>query len=390
MLPSSFFNTRNPRARRTSATGYKVAIIGAGGKIGSQVLRNIWSQPDKYTNIATLVGINRTPEINYGMYLDFGPAYAAELFDTRRHSIETVLTSSPEDLAGMDAIFITAGLWPDANARAHMAQYDNTGRLVQSYVNYPLMLKLCRDIKQYAPDAIVYVVTNQVDMMSAVVRRELPEHTVLGIGGCIDTMRFKFVLAILLHRAGVLDNANPGRIEVQIAGYHNNDMVLLQDSLKIDGERPENMPNDILLVLLMKQALDITKRYGKTVSQLQTHPEHKDIDAGSSIEPARVITDIIEHLCNNTTLTGAFNVVLDDATAVHYGVRPHDALSVPVAIRGKHVTPITDFEIHPAEKALLEIAQINMLRDIDNLLLHAPVPETLPTIDNTRGFVVQI
>jgi len=58
--------------------------------------------------------------------------------------------------------FIAAGLWPSKETRDQLKTVDSTGRLMQAQVNAPMIINICHSIKQYAPDAIVYVMTNLI------------------------------------------------------------------------------------------------------------------------------------------------------------------------------------------------------------------------------------
>ncbi|OAI48777.1 hypothetical protein AYO45_04130 [Gammaproteobacteria bacterium SCGC AG-212-F23] len=345
----------------------KVGIIGASGKIGSEVLKTIWSNPEKFPNVE-IAGTNTVPRVNFGMYLDFSIAYPEKMLNASK----TTLSNNPDAIKDADVIFITAGLWPDKVTKSNWDSKDSSGRLVQSAVNFPLIKKTCNDINKYAPNAIVYVVTNQVDMMTELARRELPKHRVLGIGGLIDSMRYKLVLANLLVEAGYFNICDTSRISAHVICFHNGDMQLLKDSLKIDGKSP-NL-SDQKLADLIDKAMEQTRPLGKAISDLQKHPKRLDIDSGSSITPAKAVTDVIQAMSTEKPLTAAFNIAMDSNTAQHYGVTLITGLSVPVVIQGLSITPMppSAFSISTAEKEKLKTAQEKLNKDTNALFeLHA-------------------
>ena len=79
-------------------------------------------------------------------------------------------------------------------------------------MNFPLIQKIFNDIKHYAPNALVFMITNQVDLMTEIAHPEVTDHFVIGLGGYIDSMRYRLVLADLLFKNGLLSNCEPRRI----------------------------------------------------------------------------------------------------------------------------------------------------------------------------------
>ena len=196
-----------------------------------------------------------------------------------------------------------------------------------------MIKNICGNIAKFAPNAVVYMITNQVDMMTELARRELPKHKVVGIGGHIDTMRFKYLLANRIFCDG---NIDPKRIEAHIVGFHNNHLFLLKSTLRIDGK----IPNwDESLFEAVEKAIEETRSFGKTVSDLQRNPKYPGMDSGSSHVPAKAVTDVIQAICTEIPLIAAFNILLDEGIASRYGVKAQTALSIPVIIRGLEVAP---------------------------------------------------
>lgn len=193
-------------------------------------------------------------------------------------------------------------------------------------------------------------------------------------------MRFKLVLADLLFRKGLLNTCDPRRITAHIIGFHNNDMLLLEDSLKIDGQAPALNHPDWQGVL--EEAITKTRAYGKRVSDLQRHPDHPHIDSGSSFAPAKAITDVIQAICTGVPLTASFNVMIDEHTAEKYGVRPHQGLSIPVCLRrlDEPVEPDLSFRVNAKEQAALYQAQENIYQSVQTLF--ATAKEPIPYIDS--------
>ena len=52
----------------------KIAIVGAGGKIGKRVLEALWGQASEFPNIEQVVALNTLPRNIFGFFLDYSVA----------------------------------------------------------------------------------------------------------------------------------------------------------------------------------------------------------------------------------------------------------------------------------------------------------------------------
>jgi malate/lactate dehydrogenase len=225
------------------------------------------------------------------------------------------------------------------------------------------------------------MITNQVDMMTELARKALPTQRVIGIGNQIDSMRYKFVLSNLLFQAGC-ETINPNNIEAHIIGFHNNDMLLLKDSLRIDGKIPDW--DNSKIITAVDKALEDTKSFGKTVSDLQSHPNRQGIDSGSSIAPAEAITRVIKAICTGNPLVAAFNIrISDEKIAMQYGVKVNTPLSIPIIIQGMDIMPIT-FNVLATEKEKLQLAQQKLIQGTDELFRLQLDQPLLPDVSQQR------
>lgn len=91
------------------------------------------------------------------------------------------------DIADSDVVLITAGV-----ARKPGMSRDD---LVQ--INQAVMKSVSKEIKKYAPNSIVIVLTNPVDAMTYTVFKEtgFPKNRVIGQSGVLDTARFRAFVA---------------------------------------------------------------------------------------------------------------------------------------------------------------------------------------------------
>lgn len=96
-------------------------------------------------------------------------------------------TNDYKDIADSDAIIITAGL----PRKPGMSRDD----LIS--VNTGIMKSVAENVKKYAPNAFVIVITNPLDVMVYVMLKEsgLPHNKVVGMAGVLDSARFNLFLA---------------------------------------------------------------------------------------------------------------------------------------------------------------------------------------------------
>src|SRR3954464_3495963 len=87
-----------------------------------------------------------------------------------------------EAIEGSDVVVITAGL-PRKPGMSRMDLLEVNARIVRG---------VAENVARFAPDAVVVVVSNPLDEMTALTRLAtgFPHHRVLGQAGVLDTARF--------------------------------------------------------------------------------------------------------------------------------------------------------------------------------------------------------
>lgn len=121
-------------------------------------------------------------------------------------------TSSYEDISGSDLVIITAGI-----ARKPGMSRDD---LVST--NAGIVRQVSENVKRYAPDALVLVLSNPADVMTYVAYKTtgFPKERVFGQSGVLDTARFRTFVA---EATGVSVRDVTGFV----LGGHGDDMVPL-------------------------------------------------------------------------------------------------------------------------------------------------------------------
>ena len=122
-------------------------------------------------------------------------------FDTR-------IVGSTNDYAktaGSDVVVITSGL----PRKPGMTREELIG------VNAGIVKGVCKNILQYSPNAIIIVVSNPMDTMTylALQATGLPNNRIIGMGGTLDSSRFKYQLSQHL-------NCSPSDLNAVVVGGH--------------------------------------------------------------------------------------------------------------------------------------------------------------------------
>jgi len=129
--------------------------------------------------------------------------------------------SEPEELAGTDIIVFTAGA----------AQEPGETRLDLVKKNTTILESIVPDIVKHAPDSIILMVTNPVDVLTykTVLLSKLPRTRVFGSGTTLDTARFRFHISESLH-------VNPKSVHAYILGEHGDSSFPTLSSANVGGQ----------------------------------------------------------------------------------------------------------------------------------------------------------
>jgi malate dehydrogenase len=189
----------------------KIAIIGA-GNIGGTCAH--WAAQKELGDIV-LLDIPEKEGVAKGKALDLFCCGPIENFDSR-----IVGTSRYEDIQGSDVVVITAGL----PRKPGMSRDD----LVQ--VNAGIVRTVAENVKRYAPESIVIVVSNPLDAMVYVAWKVtgFPAHRVMGQAGALDVARYKAFLAMEL-------GVSVEDVQGLLLGGHGDDMVPLPRLTSVNG-----------------------------------------------------------------------------------------------------------------------------------------------------------
>jgi malate dehydrogenase len=105
-------------------------------------------------------------------------------------------SNDPEIITGADIVVVTAGV--PRKKDPETGKFPSRDELVK--INQEIMSQVSENIKKFAPDSIVVIVTNPLDAMCHVVKEVtgFPRERIIGQAGALDTARYKTFIAMEL------------------------------------------------------------------------------------------------------------------------------------------------------------------------------------------------
>jgi malate dehydrogenase len=195
----------------------KVTVVGA-GFYGSTTAQRL-AEYDIFDEVVLTDIVAGRPE---GLALDMNQSRPIQGFETK----VTGQTTGPagegyEAIAGSGVVVITAGL----PRKPGMSRMDLIG------VNAKIVRSVAEQVVKHAPDAVLIVVSNPLDEMTALAAKVsgFPPHRVIGQAGMLDTARFSYFVA---ERLGVPVSS----VRTLTLGSHGDTMVPVPSACTAGGK----------------------------------------------------------------------------------------------------------------------------------------------------------
>src|SRR5262245_30147269 len=197
--------------------GKKVTVVGA-GFYGTTTAQRL-AEYDVFETVVLTDIIDGKPA---GIALDLNQSRPIEGFETKVVGVTTGANGEGyEVIEGSDVVVITAGL----------ARKPGMSRMDLLEVNAKIVRQVAENIAKHAPNAVVIVVSNPLDEMTALAQLAtgFPRNRVLGQAGVLDTARFTHFVA---EELGV-----PVRsVKTLTLGSHGDTMVPVPSQCTVDGK----------------------------------------------------------------------------------------------------------------------------------------------------------
>jgi malate dehydrogenase len=299
----------------------KIALIG-GGQIGGVLVQLIAQK-----QLGDVVLFDIVEDLPQGKTLDIVEASRVDLFDVNLRG-----TNDYKDIEGSDLVIITAGL----PRKPGMSRDD---LLV---TNAKIMKTVAENVKQYAPNAIVIVISNPLDAMVTLCQKVtgFPYNRVFGQAGVLDSSRFATFIAWELG-VSVKD------VNAMVMGGHGDTMVPIVRYANVNGlpvmellERKYNDKNKAKEV--MDAMVNRTKMAGGEVIKLLKTGSAFYSPASSAI----AMTEAILYDEKRVLPTCAF-------LNGEFGVQGY-YVGVPAVLGANGVERIIEFKLDAEEQAALD------------------------------------
>jgi len=197
----------------------KLAIVGGAGRVGSTTAYAL--QLGGLGNEIVLVDV--AADAARGEALDLAHGRAAV-------GGPRITAGDYSAVAGSDIVIVTAGL----------RRRPDESRLQLLERNAALFRTIVQSLQAVAPapDAVLLVVTNPVDVLTYLAATELgwPAKRTIGLGTVLDSLRFRSLLGEELR-------VDPSRLDAMIIGEHGDSMVPIISRLRWDGKPISELPN---------------------------------------------------------------------------------------------------------------------------------------------------
>ena len=235
----------------------------------------------------------------------------------------TGVTNDYEKTAGSDMVVITSGI----PRKPGMTREELIG------VNAGIVKSVTESVLKYSPNAIILCVANPMDTMTYLIHKTtgLPKNRIIGMGGALDSARFKYFLSLALE-------ANATEVEgIVIGGHGDTTMIPLTRYAAYRG-----IPASTLLPAeqLEKVAAD-TMVGGATLTKLLGTSAWMAPGAASAQVVAAVLGDTKQMISCSALVEG------------EYG-QSDLCIGVPCILGRNGLEKIVEFDLNDKEKELFE------------------------------------
>ena len=295
----------------------KVTVVGA-GNVGA-TCANVLAV-NEVANEVVLIDIKEG--FAEGKAMDIMQTAQLMGFDT----VVTGVTSDYSKTANSDVVVITSGL----------PRKPGMTREELISVNAGIVKSVAKSILEYSPNAILVVVSNPMDPMAYLALKSLglPKNRVIGMGGALDSSRFKYFLSQAL---GCNANEVDGMV---IGGHGDTTMIPLTRFASYKGVPVSNF---LSAEELEKVAKD-TMVGGATLTGLLGTSAWMAPGAAASFLVESIIKDQKKMIPCAASLEGEYG--MDDIM-----------IGVPVIIGKNGIEKVVELDLNEEEKALLAASE---------------------------------
>ncbi len=291
----------------------KVTVVGAGA-VGASCAEYI-----AIKNFASEVVILDIKE-------GFAEGKAMDLMQTASlNGFDTKITGSTNDYtktANSDICVITSGI----PRKPGMTREELIG------INAGIVKSVSASLIEHSPNTIIIVVSNPMDTMTYLTHKTtgLPKNRIIGMGGALDSARFKYRLAEALE-APISD------VDGMVIGGHSDKGMVPLTRLATRNSVPAS---EFLSEERLQQVLEDTKVGGATLTGL--------LGTSAWYAPGAAVSGLVQAIACDQKKIFPCSTLLDG----EYGLNDL-CIGVPVVLGKNGIEKVVEIELNDAEKAHL-------------------------------------
>ncbi len=289
----------------------KIGVVG-GGNVGASAA--LWLAQHE---VGDVVMLDIVPDLPQGKCLDMFQSAPVDKFDAM-----VTGTNDPADLAGCDVVIVTSG----------MPRKPGMSRDDLLVANAKIISSVAENIKKHAPDSIVIMVANPLDVMCWHFHQVsgFPKNRVIGQAGVLDSARMAAFVAMELD-CSIKD------ISPMVLGGHGDTMVPLARFTTVSG-----IPVTELIPADRIEAINQRTRDGgaEIVKLLKTGSAYYAPGAASALMAEAIVKDQRRILPTCALLEGEYGIA-------------NNWVGVPCKLGRNGLEKIIELKLTDAEKAEL-------------------------------------
>lgn len=325
-----------------------VSIVGACGSIGKQAAVSLIESRVLQPSIRLQLVGHRGGASERAL-----PGFAADLQDAYAEIIPEIdVVSDPEDVLG-DIIIIAAG------ATVPCDPHENLPRRLLAESNKSLFEIYARVISEHGHgEEIILVVSNPVELGVAIFARHHPRARVIGMGGYLDTLRFRYEIAneLGIRRQNVqglvLGEHGPAMVPcwstVSAFGFDSNDGRQRLKSLRRSGDpSPLEALDEIRHTMIEHGAEAAFARLSRYGADLRTYvkPFAAQIcGAKTTLGTSEMIVRLVETIMSGNQTLAAAQVMLEGEFLGIHGIT-----GVPVVLSNRGIERVEPLQLWSEE-----------------------------------------
>lgn len=241
------------------------------------------------------------------------------------NGFDTKITGSTNDYsktAGSDICVITSGI----PRKPGMTREELIG------INAGIVKTVSANLIKHSPNTIIIVVSNPMDTMTYLVHKttDLPKNRIIGMGGALDSARFKYRLAEALE-APISD------VDGMVIGGHSDTGMVPLTRLATRNSVPVS---EFISEERLQQVLEDTKVGGATLTKL--------LGTSAWYAPGAAVSALVQAIACDLKKVFPCSALLDG----EYGLSDL-CIGVPVVLGKNGIEGILEIELNEAEKAHL-------------------------------------